>query len=75
MPSGLSTTTRPGATEGFTAQKLKRRAERPNDDAVAAQRGTAYAGEPDPYKKPREIVEDDDLDEDDDVTPDESDRL
>ena len=32
------------------------------DDAVAAQRGTAYAGEPDPYKKPRE-VEDDELDD------------
>ena len=28
------------------------------DDAVAAQRGTAYAGEEDPYKKPREIPED-----------------
>ncbi|CAB4703650.1 MAG: 30S ribosome-binding factor RbfA [Actinobacteria bacterium] len=25
------------------------------DDEVAAQRGSAYAGEPDPYKKPREI--------------------
>ena len=30
------------------------------DDAVAAQRGTAYAGEADPYKKPR-VAEDDDL--------------
>jgi len=29
------------------------------DDAVAAQRGAAYAGDEDPYKKPREIVEDD----------------
>jgi ribosome-binding factor A len=32
------------------------------DDAVAALRGTAYAGEADPYKKPREVVEDDDED-------------
>ena len=32
------------------------------DDAVAAQRGSAYAGEADPYKKPR--VEDDALDDD-----------
>ena len=30
------------------------------DDEVAARRGTTYAGEADPYKKPREIVEDDD---------------
>jgi len=36
------------------------------DDAVAAQRGAQYAGDEDPYKKPREIVEDDDADEDDD---------
>ncbi len=36
------------------------------DDAVAAQRGTAYAGEEDPYKKPREIL-DDAADEADDV--------
>ncbi|MFC6342812.1 30S ribosome-binding factor RbfA [Nocardioides hankookensis] len=35
------------------------------DDAVAAQRGASYAGDEDPYKKPREIVEDDELDEDD----------
>lgn len=28
------------------------------DEAVAAQRGTAYAGEPDPYRKPREEPED-----------------
>jgi ribosome-binding factor A len=34
------------------------------DDAVAAQRGSAYAGDEDPYKKPREVG--DDLDEDDD---------
>ena len=37
------------------------------DDAVAAQRGTAYAGEEDPYKKPREILDDDDDDDDDDA--------
>ena len=35
------------------------------DDAVAAQRGTAYAGEPDPYKKPREVVDEDELDDPD----------
>jgi ribosome-binding factor A len=42
------------------------------DDEVAARRGTTYAGEADPYKKPREIVEDDeDQDEDqDDASPD-----
>jgi ribosome-binding factor A len=34
------------------------------DEAVAARRGSAYAGEPDPYKKPRE-VEDEDADLDD----------
>jgi ribosome-binding factor A len=45
------------------------------DEAVAALRGTTYAGEADPYKKPREEVDDDtdvdaDLDEDDeDDTP------
>lgn len=33
------------------------------DEAVAAQRGTAYAGDADPYKKPRE---DDDPEPDDD---------
>ncbi|MDP2775146.1 MAG: 30S ribosome-binding factor RbfA [Nocardioides sp.] len=33
------------------------------DEAVAAQRGTTYAGEADPYKKPRE----EDADEDDDA--------
>jgi ribosome-binding factor A len=36
------------------------------DEAVAAQRGSAYAGDEDPYKKPREAVEDDDLDDLDD---------
>ncbi|MCY7396294.1 MAG: 30S ribosome-binding factor RbfA [Nocardioides sp.] len=36
------------------------------DDAVAAARGTTYAGDADPYKKPREIVEDDEDDEDED---------
>ena len=30
------------------------------DDAVAAARGSAYAGEEDPYKKPRELADDDD---------------
>ena len=37
------------------------------DEEVAARRGTAYAGEEDPYKKPRE---DDDADSDDDVWDD-----
>ncbi|CAN5548959.1 30S ribosome-binding factor RbfA [soil metagenome] len=40
------------------------------DDAVAAARGTAYAGEEDPYKKPREIL--DDADDDDDDTSDDT---
>lgn len=44
-----------------------------HDDAVAAQRGTTYAGEADPYKKPREIVEDEPDDEPDDVLDGESD--
>jgi ribosome-binding factor A len=30
------------------------------DESVASQRGSAYAGEPDPYKKPREDDHDDD---------------
>lgn len=30
------------------------------DDAVAAARGSAYAGEEDPYKKPRELLDDTD---------------
>ena len=35
------------------------------DEAVAALRGASYAGEEDPYKKPRELLDDeDDLDED-----------
>jgi ribosome-binding factor A len=33
---------------------------RAQDEAVAAARGTSYAGEEDPYKKPR-VLEDDDL--------------
>ena len=37
------------------------------DDAVAAARGSAYAGEEDPYKKPREILDEDDEDEDSDT--------
>jgi ribosome-binding factor A len=38
------------------------------DEEVAAQRGSAYAGDEDPYKKPREIVDDEDdaLDAEDD---------
>jgi len=40
---------------------------RAQDEAVAAARGTTYAGEADPYKKPREeplgVEEDDELDE------------
>ena len=45
------------------------------DEAVAAARGSAYAGEEDPYKKPREILDEDD-DEDDEVDDldDEDDR-
>ena len=35
------------------------------DEALAAERGAAYAGEADPYKKPRE-AEDDDLDDEQD---------
>jgi ribosome-binding factor A len=35
------------------------------DEAVAAQRGTSYAGESDPYKKPREAGDEDDADLDD----------
>ncbi len=34
------------------------------DDDVAAARGAAYAGEEDPYKKPREISDEDDLEDD-----------
>jgi ribosome-binding factor A len=41
------------------------------DDEVAARRGTTYAGEPDPYKKPREVEDDGDLDDLDDDTDDE----
>ena len=36
---------------------------RAQDEAVAASRVETYAGEPDPYKKPREVAEDDDLDD------------
>ncbi|GAA5137468.1 30S ribosome-binding factor RbfA [Alloalcanivorax gelatiniphagus] len=38
---------------------------RQQDEEVAARRVEAYAGEPDPYKKPR-VVEDDDLEDGDD---------
>lgn len=43
------------------------------DEEVAARRGTAYAGDEDPYKKPREIADDEsDSDLDDDLDdPDE----
>jgi ribosome-binding factor A len=34
------------------------------DEAVAAQRGSAYAGEPDPYKKPREAADETDGEDD-----------
>lgn len=34
------------------------------DEEVAARRGTAYAGDEDPYKKPREDSDEDALDED-----------
>ena len=43
------------------------------DEAVAAARGTAYAGEEDPYKKPREDAADDDLATDDDLDGDHED--
>jgi ribosome-binding factor A len=42
---------------------------RAQDEAVAASRGTAYAGDEDPYKKPR--VDEDDLDDEDDWDEDE----
>ena len=35
------------------------------DDEVAARRVATYAGEEDPYKKPREVVEDADEDDED----------
>lgn len=37
------------------------------DEEVAARRVEAYAGEPDPYKKPREVVDEDDEDDEDDL--------
>ncbi|MDQ1103158.1 30S ribosome-binding factor RbfA [Nocardioides zeae] len=43
------------------------------DEAVAAARGTAYAGDEDPYKKPRDEDDEDDLDEDEDDDLDEDD--
>jgi ribosome-binding factor A len=36
------------------------------DDEVAARRVESYAGDEDPYKKPRDLDAEDDLDEDDD---------
>ncbi|WP_017933972.1 30S ribosome-binding factor RbfA [Nocardioides sp. Iso805N] len=49
---------------------------RAQDEAVAAARGSAYAGEEDPYKKPRDEDDLDDLDEDDwdDSDRDDADR-
>ena len=50
---------------------------RKQDEEVAARRVEAYAGEPDPYKKPREILDDDlddDLDDELDDELDEDDR-
>ena len=48
---------------------------RQQDEEVAARRVEAYAGEPDPYKKPREVLDDDDLDDDlDDELDDELDE-
>ncbi|HEY1134661.1 MAG TPA: 30S ribosome-binding factor RbfA [Nocardioides sp.] len=45
------------------------------DEAVAAARGSAYAGEADPYKKPRDEDDvDDDLDVEDDLDEDDADR-
>ena len=40
------------------------------DEEVAAQRGSAYAGDEDPYKKPREVAEDEDDPAEDDSTED-----
>jgi ribosome-binding factor A len=40
---------------------------RAHDEAVAAARGASYAGEPDPYKKPREPHGDSDDDDDEDL--------
>lgn len=37
------------------------------DEAVAARRGSAYAGEPDPYKKPREAGDADDAEDAEDA--------
>lgn len=39
------------------------------DDEVASHRGTTYAGEPDPYKKPREVEDDESPSEGFDVQP------
>ena len=43
------------------------------DDEVAARRVEQYAGEQDPYKKPREVTDQDDLAEDDDDLDDDED--
>lgn len=42
------------------------------DEAAAAARGNQYAGEADPYKKPREVADDDEA-EDDDATASDAD--
>ncbi|HXH77909.1 30S ribosome-binding factor RbfA [Nocardioides sp.] len=44
------------------------------DEAVAALRVETYAGEPDPYKKPRELRAEDDEDDEDDQKVDSEDR-
>ena len=41
------------------------------DEALAAERGATYAGEADPYRKPREVEDDADLDDLDDADDDE----
>lgn len=46
-----------------------------HDEAVAAARGSAYAGDEDPYRKPHQAADDDDDDdEDDEVLDDEDDE-
>ena len=37
------------------------------DEEAAARRGSSYAGEADPYKKPREVVDEDEADLDDEA--------
>ena len=74
---GLAATSRIVPTLSFVRDALPEEARhldevlaraRALDEAVAAQRGAAYAGDEDPYKKPREIQDEDaddgDLDDD-----------